>query len=132
MPVRTHIVAAHNALRIRSGWSPGLHSRGSGVCDRVQTGSPEVRSGRRPERPQDKYAVAGRAYISYVAEYSIDAQGGTVEHRFRHAAFPNWEGLSQTRYFSLSDDGERLELTTDAQVFGGNTVTAALVWEREP
>src|SRR3954447_4738896 len=97
----------------------------------------------RPDRPRfaafdaqrgtpDEYAAAGRAYISYVAEYLIDAEGGAVEHRFRHAAFPNWEGLSQTRYFSVTDDGERLELTTDAQVFGGDTVIAALVWEREP
>lgn len=79
----------------------------------------------------DEYAAAGRTYISYVAEYSVDAEAGAVQHRFRHSAFPNWEGLSQTRYYSVSDDGERLELTTDPQEFGGRTVVGALVWERE-
>ena len=79
----------------------------------------------------DEYAAAGKTYISYVAQYSVNEDAGTVEHRFRHSAFPNWEGLSQTRYFSFGESGNRLELTTDPQEFGGQTVVGALVWERE-
>jgi hypothetical protein len=103
-------------LRTRSGGKPGVHRRGSRLRDRVHTGSPEVRCIRRPAR-HTRRVRGGRKDLHLLRGGVLGHERGeSVEHRFRHSAFPNWEGLSPTRYFSVSRDGERLELTTDPQV----------------
>jgi len=67
-------------------------------------------------------------YFGYFGTYTVDEAAGTVTHHITGAAFPNFVGTEQRRFFVLS--GRRLELKTPPMPRGGTEVTLHLVWER--
>ncbi|MFC3711109.1 lipocalin-like domain-containing protein [Sphingoaurantiacus capsulatus] len=73
-----------------------------------------------------EWAEAAMSYVAYTGTWSID--GDKVEHRVESALFPNWTGMTLTRWASFVDEGgERLlKLTTPPF----NALVSELVWRR--
>lgn len=75
-----------------------------------------------------EFEAAMKSYIGYAGPYRIE--GNRVFHTAVVSLFPNWTGTDIERYFSI--DENFLTLSTPPSIFGGNKITAALVWERLP
>ena len=85
-------------------------------------------SGDRQVGTEAEIQAAYLGYIGYYGAYQVNEPEGTVAHHVEGSLFPNWEGQIQKRYFKLSD--HRLTLTTPPTPFGGERITAVLVWAR--
>ncbi len=67
-----------------------------------------------------------RDYIAYSGRYTVE--GGTVTHHVEVSLFPNWVGLPQVRFYSLTED--TLVLQTPPIESDKGMVTAQLTWKR--
>jgi hypothetical protein len=76
----------------------------------------------------EENAAALSTIVQYVGTYEVDPAGSAVVHHVEQSVFPNWNGVDQVRYYSLSADS--LELTTPPIEFKGETLVSALVWRR--
>jgi hypothetical protein len=94
----------------------------------------------RPERPKsaindksqatnEEIKSAFDGFEAYFGTYEIDEEKKIVNHQIVGSLFPNWEGMTQTRFVEFS--GNRLILKTPPMAYGGATVTGKLVWERK-
>lgn len=75
-----------------------------------------------------KFAFEG--FEAYAGTYKIDVKGGTVTHRLEVCRYPNWEGSSQLRHFTLTDD--RLLLSTPPMIARGLEWVYTISWRRAP
>ena len=71
-------------------------------------------------------AAAYRRYLGYYGPYTVDELAGIVIHHVVGSSNPSWIGSNQVRYFTLSEDGNTLTLSTK----NNERVTGKLVWER--
>jgi hypothetical protein len=78
----------------------------------------------------EEYTAAVQSYISIVGDYDVNQSEGIFSYVVEQSIFPNWNGTTQTRFYSFSDQGRIMELTTAPTPFGGTTIVGALVWER--
>jgi Lipocalin-like domain len=78
----------------------------------------------------EEYTAAVQSYISVVGDYDVNPSEGIFSYVVEQSIFPNWNGTTQTRFYSFSDQGRTMELTTAPTAFGGTTIVGALVWER--
>jgi hypothetical protein len=69
-------------------------------------------------------------YFGYYGRYTVDEKAGVVTHHVDGAAYPNYIGTDQRRFFKLETN--RLTLGTPPERAGGTDVTYSIVWEREP
>jgi hypothetical protein len=90
-------------------------------ADRELFGTPDILAGR-----EEQLAAAARSYISYAGRFEV--LGGRVCHFVEASLFPDWVGGTQERLYEF--DGDRLTLSTDPMLLGGEQVRAMLVWER--
>jgi lipocalin-like protein len=74
----------------------------------------------------EERSAAYRRYLGYYGPFTVDESSGTVTHHVIGSSNPSWVGSRQVRYFTLSDDGNRLTLA----VKNNGRVTSTLVWER--
>ncbi len=68
-------------------------------------------------------------YFGYFGTYAVDESAGVVTFHVDGAAYPNYIGTAQRRFFIL--DGNRLTLRTPPERAGGADITYVIVWERE-
>jgi Lipocalin-like domain len=78
----------------------------------------------------EEYTAAVQSYISIVGDFDVNPSEGIFSYVVEQSIFPNWNGTTQTRFYSFSDQGRTMELTTAPTPFGGTTIVGALVWER--
>lgn len=78
---------------------------------------------------QDELIEAFRGYFGYFGSYTLDEEAGTVTFHVEGAAYPNYVGTDQVRYYTIKDD--RLILRTPPERAGGTDVTYYVTWERE-
>lgn len=76
----------------------------------------------------EELRAAFESMAAYIGTYTIDAESKTVLHLVEQCSLPNWAGLTQQRFFELSCN--RLTLRSPPLIYGGETTTAVLVWER--
>ena len=94
----------------------------------MQKGRPEFESGDIQNGTVDEISSAYKGYIAYYGTYIIDEAEGIMTHQVRGSLFPNFVGGDQTRYFKFTEG--QLTLSTPPMPYGGQTITALLVWER--
>jgi hypothetical protein len=93
-----------------------------------------------PERPKfsindksqatnEEIKSAFDGFEAYFGTYEIDEEKEVVSHHIVGSLFPNWEGMTQTRFAEFS--GNQLTLKTPPIPYGGATITYTLVWERK-
>ena len=93
----------------------------------------------KPDRPQfasrdrrrgtdAEVRAAFQGFDAYFGTYSVDTAKGTVTHHVTGAAYPNWVGGDQLRYYKF--EGTRLVLSTPPFQLGGRPLTTVCVWER--
>ena len=78
---------------------------------------------------QDECLETARDYFGYFGSYTIDDDAGVVTFHVEGAAYPNYVGTDQVRYFTI--EGNRLILRTPPERAGGADVTYYVTWERE-
>ncbi|WP_455368216.1 lipocalin-like domain-containing protein [[Eubacterium] cellulosolvens] len=94
----------------------------------------------RPERPKssindkskatnEEIKSAFNGFEAYFGTYEIDEEQKVVSHHIVGSLFPNWEGMTQTRFAEFS--GNQLTLKTPPMPYGGETITGTLVWQRK-
>ena len=81
----------------------------------------------RPTPEELKEAWDG--YFGYFGTYAVDESAGVVTFHVDGAAYPNYIGTAQRRFFIL--DGNRLTLRTPPERAGDADITYVIVWERE-
>ena len=72
---------------------------------------------------------AFRGYFGYFGSYTMNEEAGTVTFHVEGAAYPNYVGTDQVRFYTI--DGDRLTLRTPPERAGGTDVTYYVTWERE-
>ena len=78
---------------------------------------------------QDECLDTARDYFGYFGSYSVDDDAGVVTFHVEGAAYPNYVGTDQKRFFTI--EGNRLILRTPPERAGGADVTYYVTWERE-
>jgi hypothetical protein len=66
--------------------------------------------------------------FAYFGTYEVNQEEHTLTLHVEGSSFPNWVGTEQKRFFEFS--GNRVTLTTQPILMGGQQVTGVLTWER--
>ena len=77
----------------------------------------------------DECIEAVRDYFGYFGSYNVDEDAGVLTFHIEGAAYPNYVGTDQKRFFEI--EGNRLILRTPPERAGGADVTYYVTWERE-
>ena len=77
----------------------------------------------------DELIAAFTGYFGYFGSYSVDEDAGVVTFHVEGAAYPNYVGTDQKRFYKI--EGNRLILRTPPERAGGADVTYYVTWERE-
>lgn len=81
-------------------------------------------------RPTPEECVeAFRGYFGYFGTYTVEEDAELVTFHIEGAAYPNYVGTDQRRYFKIK--GDRLILRTPPERAGGEDITYYVTWERE-
>ncbi len=94
----------------------------------MKPGRPLFASGDRRGATDAELRAAFEGFDSYFRTYSLDTANGTVTHHVTGAAYPNWVGRNQLRYYRI--EGTQLVLSTRPFQLGGRALTTVCVWER--
>jgi hypothetical protein len=78
---------------------------------------------------QEECLEAFKSYFGYFGSYTLDENAETVTFHVDGAAYPNYVGTNQLRYYKI--EGDRLILRTPPERAGGTDVTYYVTWERE-
>lgn len=81
---------------------------------------PKFASGSRLKGTPDEYKAAVQGSISYFGKYSIDENAKAINFELEASSFPNWDGVTQKRPFSVS--GDELRFTNSSGSSGGSVV----------
>ncbi|MEI9925831.1 MAG: lipocalin-like domain-containing protein [Bradyrhizobium sp.] len=74
-------------------------------------------SGSRLQGTPEEYKAAVHGSISYFGKYTIDENAKAIHFEIEGSSFPNWDGVTQKRPFSISDD--ELRFTNSSGSSGG-------------
>ena len=77
----------------------------------------------------EELTEAWNGYFGYFGMYTVDESAGEVTFHVEGAAYPNYIGTAQRRYFVL--EGNRLTLRTPPERAGGADITYVIILERE-
>ena len=77
----------------------------------------------------DELIEAFTGYFGYFGSYRVDEDAGVVTFHIEGAAYPNYVGTEQKRFYKI--EGNRLILRTPPERAGGADVTYYVTWERE-
>ncbi|HJW34814.1 MAG TPA: lipocalin-like domain-containing protein [Holophagaceae bacterium] len=89
---------------------------------------PRFASGDKAKGTEAEHRAAVQGNNSHFGAFSVDDTAHTLTFRIEHAFFPNWEGTTQVRPYTL--EGEELSYTVPAPTTGG-VVTGEVRWRRE-
>ena len=81
----------------------------------------------RPTPEELEEAFVG--YFGYFGSYTLEESAGILTFHVEGAAYPNYIGTDQQRFFVL--DGDRLTLRTPPERAGGADITYVVVFELE-
>ena len=94
----------------------------------IRPDRPTFASGDQLKGTLEEIKSAFEGCVAYFGTYEVNEEKGSVTHHVEGSSFPNWVGTDQRRFFEFY--GNRLTLSTPPAPFGGEHVTALLVWER--
>jgi hypothetical protein len=78
--------------------------------------------------PQE-YVAAGRSYLAYAGEYSVDEATSRVFHDVKVSFFPNWIGIRQVRIIDF--EGDRMRFSFEKPIRSNGTLKSSVVtWKR--
>lgn len=77
----------------------------------------------------EELSEAFLGYFGYFGTYTVDDDAKVVTIHIEGAAYPNYIGSNQRRFFSI--DGDRLTLRTPPERAGGEDITYYVIWERD-
>lgn len=78
--------------------------------------------------PQE-YAHAGRGYLAYAGEFSVDEETSRVFHDVQVSFFPNWIGMRQVRVIEF--EGDRLRFSFEKPIpSNGGLKSSVVTWKR--
>jgi hypothetical protein len=90
------------------------------------SGQAKFASGDRAKATPDECQATVLANNPHWGKYTVNEADRTITFQIEHAMFPNWEGTTQTRAFTLT--GDQLKYTVpNATIAGANP---ELVWKR--
>jgi hypothetical protein len=89
---------------------------------------PAFASGDRLKGTPAEIKSAFEGSFAYFGTYEVNQEKGTLTHHVEGSSFPNWVGTEQKRFFEFS--GNRLTASTPPILWGGQYITAVLIWER--
>ncbi len=78
---------------------------------------PKFTSNNRMNATADEYKAVGQGSIAHFGRYTVDEVGKTITFRIDTSTFPNWNGMEQTRPFTIT--GDELRWTTPNASGGG-------------
>ncbi len=81
---------------------------------------PKFASGNRLNGTPDEYKAAIQGSISYFGTYRVDESGKLINFELEASSFPNWDGVTQQRPFSIS--GDELRFTNSSGSSGGSVL----------
>lgn len=71
---------------------------------------------------ENKAVVQGS--IAYFGRYSVDEKGGKLSLHYDGSTFPNWDGVDQARFITIS--GDELKMVSPVSAVGGGVVHLVL------
>lgn len=95
----------------------------------VNRARPPFASGDFLRPTQKELQAAWNGYFGYFGTYTVDESAGLITFHVEGAAYPNYIGTNQRRFFVL--DGNNLTLRTPPERAGGADVIYVVVFERE-
>jgi len=101
--------------------------RGRYASQMMRAERPRFASGKKSDGTPEEYRATVQGVNAHFGEYAVDAGGAHLVFRIQHALFPNWEGTTQERAFTLV--GDLLTYTVPAPT-SGDGVFDEVVWRR--
>jgi hypothetical protein len=89
---------------------------------------PKVHANDKNKATCDESAALVQGNNSHFGRYSLDKEKGVIRFSVDHAFYPNWEGTTQERSYSLDEEELRYIVTNTTN---GGAVTALVVWKRK-
>lgn len=77
----------------------------------------------------EELSKAFNGYFGYFGSYEVDTEKQTVIFHIKGAAYPNYIGSDQFRYYEIT--GDTLVLRTPPERAGGEDIVYYVTWERE-
>lgn len=131
------LVAVENTLPDGSKTFPyGENPKGMLVFDEdgnyaiqiLKTDRPKVQANDKNKATPEERAALVEGNNSHFGRYSLDKEKGIIRFQVDHAFYPNWEGTTQERSYSLNGDELKYIVTNTTN---GGAVTALVVWKRK-
>lgn len=88
---------------------------------------PKVAAGDKNKATPEENSALVQGNNSHFGLYSIETTGHTITFHVEHAFYPNWEGTTQERFYTLKDNELKYIVTNTTN---GGAVTAAVVWRK--
>lgn len=88
---------------------------------------PRFVSGKKSDGTPEEYKATVQGVNAHFGEYAVDRTGERIVFRIQHALFPNWEGTTQERAFTLK--GDELKYSVPVPTSGDGTFDQ-VVWRR--
>lgn len=93
-------------------------SKGNYVLMTARSGQPKFAANDRNQGTSEEYKAVVQGSIAHFGRYEINEADKTITFRIQTSTFPNWNGTSQKRPFSIS--GDKLRWITPAASSGGS------------
>lgn len=77
---------------------------------------------------EEELKRAFEGYTCYFGKYEYSAEKGVVYHYVAQSVYPNWSGVTHTRYVEIND--EKLLITTPPIKVGGKECIMEMRWSR--
>ncbi len=95
----------------------------------VKPDRPNFKSGDFLRPTPEELSKAFNGYFGYFGSYTVDQDKQTVTFHIEGAAYPNYIGSNELRFYEIS--GDRLVLRTPPERAGGEDIVYYVTWERE-
>jgi len=93
-------------------------SKGNYVLMTSRAGQPKFASNDRNQGTDDEYKAVVKGSIAHFGRYEVNEAEKTITFKIETSTFPNWNGTSQKRPFSIS--GDELKWVTPSASSGGS------------
>ena len=93
----------------------------------LRSGRPKFAAKDKSKGTPEENQAAVQGCNTHFGRYTVNEKEHTITFSIEHAFFPNWEGTTQTRSFTLSAD--RFKYIVPTPTTGGN-VTGEVEWKR--
>lgn len=89
---------------------------------------PKVAAGDKNKATPDENAALVQGNNSHFGKYAVDKVDQTITFHVESAFYPNWEGTTQKRFYTLSANELKYIVT---QTTNGGAITAAVIWKKK-